>query len=502
MASPGMTYGQLIVSALTRHPDRDAFVMGDRRVRYAAAAELTRRVAAALAVRGAGQGTGVVMLSHNSPECWLVQAAAYLLGARFSGLQPLGSVTDQVFRCDDAGATVLVVDRAHRDRGADLVARSASVRHLLVVDVDELDATSTTLAAGPARPHDVAWLQYTGGTTGRPKGVELPHRAMARQTRSILASWGVPRRPRYLATSPLTHAAVMPVLAVLLRGGTVVLQTEFEPLAWFDAVTRHRIDYALAVPSMIYALLDTDPPAGTDLSSLDTIVYGAAPMTPSRLQEGRERLGDVFHQCYGLSECAGTATSLAAGELRSGGPELLASCGRAVAGTEVAVLDDAGEPVPTGEVGELCVRGENVMLGYRNLPEQTAEALRDGWLRTSDLARQDDAGYCYVVDRKQDMIIVGELNVYAREVEDVLAAHPGVARAAVIGVPDERSGEAVHAVIVARDGHTLSAAELTAFVRRRKGPMYTPRSVDVVAALPTTPVGKVDKKALRARHRD
>lgn len=500
----GVTYSSLIVEALTRYSSRDAFVIGGRRVSYAQAAASTGRLAAALKDRGIGIGDGVAALSPNSPESWFIQAATYLLGGHFSGLQLLGSPDDHVFVCDDAEIEVLAVAEGYEDRGAEIMAKGSTVKHLIAlgpegqVDGENRDVSPNALAAGPAGEEDVAWLQYTGGTTGRPKGVMLSQGAMVQQTLSLMASWGLPEEPRYLAASPITHAAVLPVLATLLRGGTVVLLPSFDPEGWLRAVHEHRINYAFAVPTMIYALLDMKIPAGYDLSCLETLAYGAAPMSPARLIEAQKKFGHVFLQVYGQTENAGSATSLRRDEHAADRPHLMASCGRAVVGAQVAVLDDDGNEVPTGEVGELCVRTRAAMLGYRNLPDETDAVLRDGWLRSGDLARQDDEGFFFIVDRKKDMIISGGFNIYAREVEDILTTHPAVSAAAVIGVPDDKWGEAVSAIVVTGDGQSLDPAELMAFVRERKGPMYAPKTVQFVDRLPTTTVGKIDKNALRA----
>lgn len=501
---PTVTYSGMIVEALTRYRSREAFVFGERRMTYAEAAQATARYVTAFERRGVGLGSGVAMLGPNSPESWLVQAATYLRAAHFSGLQLLGSIEDHVFVCDDAEVSLLVVAEACADQGAEIMAKSATVKDIIVIPSrgelvgDDSAQVSGDLTFAPVGDEDVAWLQYTGGTTGRPKGVMLSQGAMVQQTLSLMASWGLPEEPRYLAASPITHAAVLPVLATLLRGGTVVLLPSFDPEGWLRAVHEHRVNYAFAVPTMIYALLDMKIPAGYDLSCLETLAYGAAPMSPARLIEAQEKFGHVFLQVYGQTENAGSATSLRRDEHAADRPHLMASCGRAVVGAQVTVLDDDGNEVPTGEVGELCVRTRAAMLGYRNLPDETEAVLRDGWLRSGDLARQDDEGFFFIVDRKKDMIISGGFNIYAREVEDILTTHPAVSAAAVIGVPDDKWGEAVSAIVVTGDGQSLDPAELIAFVRERKGPMYAPKTVQFVNRLPTTTVGKIDKNALRA----
>ena len=297
-----------------------------------------------------------------------------------------------------------------------------------------------------------------------------------------------------------THAAGVMIAPAMLRGGTVVLEPGFDAAGWLGAVERHRITATFLVPTMIYMLLDHAQTRTRDLASLEMIVYGASPMAPARLAEGIEVFGPVFSQLYAQTEAPNTVTALRMSDHDPDNPERLASCGSPLAGIQVALLDDDGNEVPTGAVGEICVRGPLVMAGYWKRAEETAEAFRGGWLHTGDMARCDEDGFLYIVDRAKDMIISGGFNVYPREVEDVLASHPAVAEAAVIGVPDEKWGEAVKAIVVLKPGAAVTAEELTALVREKKGPVQASKSLEFADDLPLTPLGKPDKKALRARY--
>jgi fatty-acyl-CoA synthase len=275
----------------------------------------------------------------------------------------------------------------------------------------------------------------------------------------------------------------------------------FDAQRFFELVERHRVTCTFLVPTMIYVLLDHPGIAAADLSSLELVIYGASPMSPARLAEGMRRLGPVFMQLYGQSEAPNCITVLHSYEHDpERHPERLASCGTPVGTSQVRLLDEAGRQVPVGEVGEICVRGPLVMQGYWNKPEETAKALRHGWLYTGDMARCDADGFIYIVDRSKDMIISGGFNVFPREVEDVLTRHPAVAAAAVIGVPDPKWGEAVKAVVVLKPGASAQPEELIALVREHKGPVQAPKSVEFVDALPVTGLGKPDKKALRANY--
>ncbi|GAA4797681.1 AMP-binding protein [Actinomycetospora chlora] len=506
----GPSYGDVVVEALSRYPHRDAFVLGDRRASYAEIADLVGRTQTVLDELGVRVGSAVGVLSPNAPEVFVVQTATVLSGARYTGLHPLSSLEDHVLLCDDAEIEVLVAHPAYAERAAAVAERAATVRHVLSLGPSEagpdlLARCATTAPRALRRPdldeETTAWLQYTGGTTGTPKGAMIPHRGLVQLALSVTTSWGLPESPVYLAASPITHAAVLPVTATLARGGTVVLQQGFEPDAWLTAVETERVNFAFVVPTMIYAMLEKADPATRDLSSIETLCYGAAPMTPQRLVEAQEAFGPVMLQGYGQSESIGMATALRKDEHDPvGRPDLLTSCGRPVLGVRLELQADDGTPVPDGEVGEVCLRSRAVMNGYWKREQESAEALRGGWLRTTDLAVRDAEGFVHLVDRKKDMIITGGFNVYPREIEDVLTGHASVSQAAVVGVPDERWGEAVAAFVVAKAGADVDVAALTALVREWKGPHQAPKRVEVVPELPTTGVGKIDKKVLRAAY--
>jgi len=315
-----------------------------------------------------------------------------------------------------------------------------------------------------------------------------------------MAAWEWPSETRFLICTPLSHAGAAFFVPTLLLGGSIVVLPGFDPAKVLETIERYRITATMLVPTMVYALLDHPKLESTDLSSLETVFYGAAAMSPTRLKEGIERLGPIFFQYYGQAECPMTITVLGKDEHDPADLERLATCGRPVPWLDVALLDEQGEEVPHGQPGEICVRGPLVMQGYWNKPEQTEETLAHGWLHTGDVARADSEGYLTIVDRKKDMIVSGGFNVFPREVEDVLGTHPDVSAAAVIGVPDDKWGEAVKAVVVARPGATIDADALIALVKERKGAVHAPKSVDVVDAIPVSPLGKPDKKALRARY--
>jgi fatty-acyl-CoA synthase len=500
----GATVGSLVLRTLRRYPDRPAFVSDAATLTYAGATALIGRLQAALAARGLRRGDRVGLLAGNSAEAWCAGMAVQASGMATSWLHPMGSLDDQLYQLADLDAAACIVDATrYSARGGELAAGSGDVPVLGLGPApagadfgpDLLASSEAATAHDVARPEDVALVNYTGGTTGRPKGVMRRHPAVTHiMTIGTNTDFEIPFDARYLAVAPITHVAGTKVLPVLQRGGTVHLQDGFDPGRVLAAVERERITMTLAVPTMIYALLDHPALGDTDLSSLELLLYGASPMSPTRLAEGIDRIGPVFSQLYGQTECYPISV-LRRGEHAD--PTLEGSCGVPISTVEVTLLDPAGEPVAPGEPGEICARGPAVMEEYWRKPELTAETFAHGWLHTGDVARMDERGYLTIVDRTKDMIISGGFNVFPREVEDALTSHEAVAVAAVFGVPDEKWGEAVTAAVVLRPGAAATAEELMRHVRDRKGAVQTPKAVHVVEALPTTAVGKIDKRALR-----
>ncbi len=502
----GPTLPSLALRAFARFPDRPAFCSEAGRVTYTAVADTVGRFQAVLAAWGIGRGHRVALLSANRWESWAAGLAAQALGAATTWLHPLGALEAQLFQLEDAETSLLVVDAAgFGARGGELVARAPGLPVLTLgaagygADLLRLaEEAGARTARDLSDPEETAALNYTGGTTGRPKGVLRSGGALGQMAVTILAEFELPRRPAYLAVAPISHVTGTNLVPSFLRGGTVHLLPQFEPERMLATIARERVNFALVVPTMVYRLLDDPALSRFDLSSLELLLYGASPMAPSRLAEALERIGPVFSQLYGQSECYPIA-ALPKADHDPTRPELLAACGFPTASSEVALLDAEGRPVPQGQPGEICVRSPIVMVGYWRQPEQTREAFAHGMLHTGDIATMDPEGRLYIVDRKKDLVVTGGFNVYPREVEDVLASHPAVAMAAVVGVPDPRWGEAVKAVVVLRQGARAEAAELIQLVRDRKGAVHAPKLVEFAEALPLTPLGKPDKKALRAR---
>jgi fatty-acyl-CoA synthase len=501
------TIGTLVLRTLSRYPSRTAFAWDGGSITYGAAAVLIGRMQAVFVRNGVGRGHCVAILTANRAESWCAGIAAMLCAASITWLHPLASPEDQLDQIEDSEATTLVVDAdTFLARGGELAARAAGLRSVFTLGPAEygsdlLLAAQQSGSASPvdlARPDDVASLNYTGGTTGKSKGALRHHREYALFDAAVLADFEIPTDPRYLAVAPITHVAGTKVSPTLVRGGTVHLHKRFDPEAILATIAREHINFTLLVPTMVYILLDHPKLGQTDLSSLELLLYGASAMSPSRLVEGLERIGPVFSQLYGQTECYPVSV-LRKADHDARRPELFESCGFPAACCDVRILDDDDHEVPVGTPGEICVRAPHAMAEYWHRPDQTAETLKNGWLHTGDIARADERGYMFILDRKKDMIVSGGFNIYPREVEDVLAAHPDVAMVAVLGAPDAKWGEAVTAVIVPRAGASPDANELIELVKRRKGPTHAPKHVEFVDALPLTGVGKVDKKVLKAK---
>jgi len=502
--------GDVVTGALRRHPHHVAFRCDGRSITYRETEDLLARFVVVLHQLGLRPGEGVGLLSPNRPEAWFAQTAPALAGGRYTALHPLGSLDDHLHACDEAELRFVLVDPAFAERGSHLQEKSAAVERVFslgpsdaapdFLELVERAPDPGRLERGPQQPDDLAYLLYTGGTTGVPKAAMLCNQAVAVMAYGTSLGWDLPARPTYLAVAPISHAAGMLILPTLLKGGTVVLQRRFEPHAFLEGVRSERASLSLLVPTMIYALLDEAGFAREQLPSLETVIYGASPISPTKLAEAIDRVGSVFCQLYGQTESAGQGTSLWRSQHDPADLQRLSSCGTAMPFNRVAVLDDEGQPAPPGVAGELCFQGPSMMQGYWKQPELTAETLAGGWLHTGDIGVADEEGYFYLVDRKKDMIVSGGFNVFPREVEDVLATHPAVLTSAVIGVPDDHWGEAVKALVVLRQGAVCDAEALVALVREHKGPVYAPKSVDFVEGLPLTPVGKADKRALREQY--
>ncbi|NBQ41105.1 MAG: acyl-CoA synthetase [Mycobacteriaceae bacterium] len=511
--------GHLTVGALKRNSGRPVLYLGDTTLTGGELADRISQYIQAFEALGAGTGATVGLLALNRPEVLMIIGAGQTQGFRRTALHPLGSLDDHAYVLDDAGATALIIDPNPMfvERALGLLERVPSLKRLLTlgpvppelaeVGVDLIAEASTyspkPLHAADLPPDHIGGLTYTGGTTGKPKGVIGTVGNITAMTTIQLAEWEWPEHPRFLMCTPLSHAGAAFFVPTIVKGGEMIVLPKFDPAEVLATIEERRITATMLVPSMIYALMDHPDSHTRDLSSLQTVYYGASAMNPVRLAEAIRRFGPIFAQYYGQSEAPMVITYLAKGEHTA---DRLTSCGRPTLFARTALLDPDGKPVARGEVGEICVSGPLLCGGYWNLPEETAKTFSGGWLHTGDLAREDEEGFWYIVDRVKDMIVTGGFNVFPREVEDVVAEHPAVAQVCVIGTPDEKWGEAVTAVVVLRPDHPRDDAaiaqlttEIQATVKERKGSVQSPKQVIVTDSVPVTALGKPDKKAVRAQ---
>jgi fatty-acyl-CoA synthase len=496
---------EVLVRALSDRPNSTAIQEGELKITYRELANQVSRYVQALAAMGLGRGDRVGLLSGNCVEVIYVNCALSILGCCLVPMHPKGSLRDHVYFVRDSGLQTLIFDSSHFAVRAGELSQSG-VRRLIGIGpapgAENLPERAGSFAPQPLQapvvgPSEICRLSYSGGTTGEPKAIMGTYLSLLTKLTIQLIEWEWPAPIRQLICAPLSHAGGAMVLPTLVRGGSVVIMSGFQPLEVMRAVQKYRINCMLLVPTMIVALLDHPDLDRYDMSSLEVIYYGAAPISPARLREGIKRLGSVFFQFYGQTESPLTVSVMRRNEHDVNDPERLASCGRPVPWVRVALLDDAGQEVADGAPGEICVRGPLVMQGYWNKPEQTREALQGDWLHTGDMAVRNRDGFLRIVDRKKDMIISGGFNIFAREVEEAVCEHPSVAACAVFGTPDPHWGEAVVAAVVLRSGASATAEEIIALVRQIKGPVQAPKFVEFLRELPLTSLGKPDKKALR-----
>ncbi|MEH6582642.1 MAG: AMP-binding protein [Halioglobus sp.] len=503
----------LLVDGLNRYEDEPCLYLGDKVASYREVRESTSQMVQALQSKGLGKGSRIAVISANRPEVLSNIAAMQLAGCSGTPLHPLGSLEDHAFVLEAAGIDALIYDASYfDDHAAALKEKVPGLKHMLgfgpTKTGDDYLALAATfepqpLVAPDVDPDDVSSIMFTGGTTGKPKGVLSTYRATAYMSQIQMAEWEFPDDLRMLIATPLSHAAAAFFVPVLQKGGAFYVMQGFSPDEFYAMVEKHKITSTMLVPVMLYFLLDSPLSATADMSSMETIFYGASPMSPARLKEGIEKWGQVFYQFFGQSEAPMVLANMKKGEHDLNKPERLGSCGRPSPWVHMALLDTDNNPVAKGEAGEICVRAPLVMKGYKDMPEQTAEAFAGGWMHTGDIGRLDEDGFLYIVDRTKDMIVTGGFNVFPREVEDVLATHEAVGQAVVIGVPDDTWGEAVKAVIVLKPGKEASdtlVAEMQKLVKDAKGSVQSPKSIDFVDTIPLTPVGKPDKKAVRAQY--
>ncbi|WP_431509812.1 AMP-binding protein [Variovorax sp. DAIF25] len=489
--------------------DAPCLTLGETDLSYAQVQRISWRVARGLQRAGLQPGDKVAVLSSNDAMAFATVFGISRAGGVWCPINPRNEASENAFVLDAFDCACLVFHGNYAPMVEQMRSQLPKLRALVCLDARQPFAPSMDdwlegLDDAPldiAPPDDVAMIAGTGGTTGQPKGVMLTGRNLEAMSALTLMGYPFEGRPAYLALAPLTHAAGVLCLPVMALGGRVVIMPKPDLGEFLALIERHRITHAFLPPTLIYMLLQHPELAATKRDSLQCFWYGAAPMSAARLEEALTKIGPVMAQLFGQTEAPMMISMMSPREHFNADGSVakhrLASAGRPGPLVQVGVMNAEGELLPTGESGEIVVRGSLVMQGYYKDPKATQEASRFGWHHTGDIGRLDDDGFLYIVDRAKDMIISGGFNVYSAEVEQALMQHPDVQDSAVIGLPDEKWGERVVAVLQPQAGRSIDAEAIKAFVKARIGSVKAPKQVEVWSDLPRSKVGKVLKKDVR-----
>ncbi len=487
-------------------PERPALVFEGRAWTYRETSDLATRIAHGLKTFGVDRETKCAVLSRNDPLAFSALLGILKARGAWVPLNAANAPEENLYIVEFFDVEVLFYQKEFEPFARLVKERVPAVKHC--VRLEELADWAKLQPGDPVRipwePEAMCMLRGTGGTTGRPKGVMNTNRNFETNIAVFLSCTHFEAPPVYLACTPMTHAAGVLSFVTIAAGGTVVIQRKFDPQETLAAIARHGVSVLMLPPTAIYTALLQPNVRDFDYSSLRYFFYGGAPMSAKKLLEAIEVFGPVMTHSYGQTEAPTCVTFMGPSEHldeRGGIVERrLLSCGRPSPFVRVELMDDKGELVPPGQVGEIVVQGGLVMKGYYKNPQATAEASRHGWHHTGDLAYRDEEGYLYLCDRKNEVIITGGFNVYPLEVEQVLMAHDCVQNCAVVGVPDDRWGEAVKAVVELKPGRSVGEEELIALCKQRVGSVKAPKSVDFVESLPVTAVGKVLRRDVRNRY--
>ncbi|MCB2227759.1 MAG: long-chain fatty acid--CoA ligase [Desulfarculaceae bacterium] len=513
-----MNIGSLLSKAARTFPRRTALVHGGKKATFAQFNQRANRLANALLGLGVRPGDNVALLQYNYPQTLEAMFACFKAGC---GAVPINfrlHPKECAFIIDHSQARAVLLSPEFNQPIMDVRREVPDVEHFITLEggAGELrDYEELLAAASPERedalvdPDQLAWLFYTSGTTGQPKGAALTHRNLLAMIMNFYADMS-PLGPEdaVLHAAPLSHGSGMYALPNIAKGAAnVILESKtFNPELVFRTIERERITNMFAAPTMVKRMVESPAAAKCDHSSMTCLNYGGAPMYVADLQKAIEVMGPCLVQLYGQGEAPMTITYLPKRDHCAQGSEeqlrRLASAGIARTNVEVAVVDQNDRPLPPGEPGEIVTRSDLVMKGYWRNPRATAETLRNGWLHTGDVGSLDENGYLFILDRSKDMIISGGENIYPREVEEVLLRHPCVREAAVIGVPDPQWGEAMKAVVALFPGRQASQEELIAFCKDNIASYKKPKSVDFVDDIPKNNYGKILKRELRAKYWD
>ena len=511
-----MRPGLLFMWPPTRFKDLTAVVFKDTRLTFSQFDARVNQVGNGLLSLGLTTGQKVAVLLNNGLESAASLLAIPRAGLTYISLNTRHSSKEHAAILNDSEADAVIVGDEFTDKIDAIVNSVPKLKHIVVVGDskgDRLDYNKLLANQSETTPNvdvdydnDIERIQYTSGTTGRPKGVVWTFGVGYNVLTNTLMNMDQPIGPETvnLNIGPLTHAAGLMMMVYFSRGATNIILPGFDEELILKTIERERVTSLLLIPTMLYRLLMFPGLLSYDLSSVKRIWYGTAPMAVDRLKEGIRIFGNVFRQNYGMTEIAQPITYLGPEDHIIDGTDIqtkrLASAGKPAMGVELKIAAEDGNEVKPGEVGEILLRSNKLMKGYWKMPQETAEAFKGGWFHTRDMAYRDSDGYVYIVDRKSDMIISGGFNIYPREVEEVIMAHPGVAETAVIGVPDPEWGEAVKAIVVAKPGTELTADVIIQHCRKNLAGYKKPKSVDFIEEIPKNLYGKIDRRSLKSKY--
>jgi len=509
-----MNIGYILKRTAKNFPDREGLVVGGRRLRFKEINERVNQLANALLAQGLQKGDRVGLLFYNSLAYFESYLALYKAGLIWVRLNYRLSISELTSMMRDSQASA-VIHGPEFGKVADEICNSVSAVKQRIHQgegpgleyEDFLSSGSKEEPSVEVNEEDLSDIWYTSGTTGEPKGIMITHRNILTCVQFLLSDvYWITEEDRLLTIGALSHAGSVRVLPFLSRGALNLLHKSFDPLEIFKTIEKEKITDISTVPTMLLGLMDHPERRNYDLSSLKTITYAGAPTPVERIKEAVEIFGPILDQSFGQAESIITITHLPKHEhIVNNDPERekrLASVGREYPGVQLKVVNEKGGECAPGEIGEVITRSDLVMKGYWNRPEQTAEALKNGWLYTGDLGYQDEKGYLYLMDRKHGKIITGGLNVYPREVEEVLSQHKAIAEACVFGVPDPKWGEAVAAAVTLRSGTDTSEQELIEFCKSKVASYKSPKKVHILDSLPRNAYGKILQRELKKRFSD
>lgn len=509
------TVRDLVVRNTWRYPNKTAFIFEDQRLAFLQVDTRVNQIANAWKKMGIRKGDRVAVFLDNCNEYYEILLAAAKAGVLLCTVNSKLKANELTYIMEDSESCAVIFGDKYRGLIESARRGWTFTKHFICLGADSGDHINYNeliiheTSSPPATvvdEEDPLYLIYTSGTTGRPKGVVLTHRNVFQNAISSCLGLGITPQDVNLNVCPLAFvaASVFQTIAHFFQGATSVTVNGFTPAKFLEAVQKEKVTFTFIVPTMLIMLIEHPDIGKYDLSSLRTIVYGGAPMPVGRLKKAMDIFGPILYQGYGLTETSGNACLLRKEDHKLTGTNKevrrLASCGREHSNHKFRVVNERGQEVTPGEIGEIVYFGDSLMREYWKQPTETAQAVREGWFYTGDLATVDEEGYMFIVDRKKDIIISGGANISSKEVENVIYEHPAVLEAAVVGVPDEKWGEAVKAVVVLKPGAALTGKELIEFCEERIASYKKPKSVDFADSLPKNPNDKIMKHMIRDRY--